>query len=154
MWESRKLTQWIQNFGRKSKSNSSKQNQSLYHGGRGEEAKKKLLDWKKSWTKASLDHAAALVVKRPSNLIYCLILDRTHPCLSLLQFTACTLCQKGERRIEFPTKYLSFPFSSVFIAFDWRILFYRKTLRIQKNVLGHYPLVCRAFSILFKFNFT
>ena len=27
-------------FGRKSKSNSSKQNQSLYHGGRGEEAKK------------------------------------------------------------------------------------------------------------------
>ena len=40
MWESRKLTQWIQNFGRKSKSNSSKQNQSLYHGGRGEKSKK------------------------------------------------------------------------------------------------------------------
>ena len=44
--ESRKLKQYTQNFGRKSKSYWSKQNQPLYDGGRGK-TPKKLNDWKK-----------------------------------------------------------------------------------------------------------
>ena len=62
MWKSRKSKRQIQNFGRKLKSISSKQDQSVYHGGLRKKSQKKLPDWKKK-KKASLDHAAAQVVK-------------------------------------------------------------------------------------------
>ena len=64
MWKSRKSKQYIQNFGRKSKSNSSKQNLSLYQGDGCKKKPKKLLDWKKEEQEKNVDHAAARVVKK------------------------------------------------------------------------------------------